>query len=94
MFNDAVRAAVDYKKNSTDFMDEVMKELEVWVTSILINKNYDFYYILFSRNPYRTGTSTLQQTIGTRASTVWKRRRTRNIGDDSCPLETLHPINY
>ncbi|XP_060063267.1 rab-like protein 2A [Ylistrum balloti] len=28
MFKDAIRAAVDYKSNSTDFMDEIMKELE------------------------------------------------------------------
>ncbi|XP_046581778.1 rab-like protein 2A [Haliotis rubra] len=28
LFKDAVRAAVDYKNNSTDFMDEVMRELE------------------------------------------------------------------
>ncbi|KAK2163029.1 hypothetical protein LSH36_87g06041 [Paralvinella palmiformis] len=29
-FRDAIRAAVAYKRNSTDFMDEVMKELENW----------------------------------------------------------------
>lgn len=28
MFKDSIRAAMDYKHNSTDFMDEVMKELE------------------------------------------------------------------
>ena len=28
-FKDAIRAAVAYKANSTDFMDEVMRELEV-----------------------------------------------------------------
>lgn len=28
-FRDAIRAAVAYKNNSTDFMDEIMKELEV-----------------------------------------------------------------
>ena len=28
-FKDAIRAAVAYKSNSTDFMDEVMRELEV-----------------------------------------------------------------
>jgi len=29
MFNDAIRAAVAYKNDSTDFMDEIMRELEV-----------------------------------------------------------------
>ena len=29
MFKDAIRAAVIYKNNPTDFMDEIMKELEV-----------------------------------------------------------------
>ncbi|WAR09015.1 RBL2A-like protein [Mya arenaria] len=28
MFNDAIRAAVAYKNDSTDFMDEIMRELE------------------------------------------------------------------
>jgi len=28
MFKDSIRAAMDYKHNSTDFMDEVMRELE------------------------------------------------------------------
>lgn len=27
-FKDAIRAAVAYKNNSTDFMDEIMRELE------------------------------------------------------------------
>ena len=29
MFKDAIRAAVAYKDDSTDFMDEIMRELEV-----------------------------------------------------------------
>lgn len=29
LFKDAIRAAVAYKNNSTDFMDEIMRELEV-----------------------------------------------------------------
>jgi len=29
MFTDAIRAAVAYKNDSTDFMDEIMRELEV-----------------------------------------------------------------
>lgn len=29
LFRDAIKAAVSYKRNSTDFMDEVMRELEV-----------------------------------------------------------------
>lgn len=28
-FRDAIKAAIAYKNNSTDFMDEVMRELEV-----------------------------------------------------------------
>ena len=28
-FRDAIKAAVAYKNNSTDFMDEIMRELEV-----------------------------------------------------------------
>lgn len=29
LFNDAIKLAVAYKQNSGDFMDEVMRELEV-----------------------------------------------------------------
>lgn len=29
LFNDAIRFAVSYKRNSRDFMDEVLQELEV-----------------------------------------------------------------
>jgi hypothetical protein len=29
MFKNAIKAAVGYKNNSTDFMDEIMRELEV-----------------------------------------------------------------
>ena len=43
MFKDAIRAAVAYKDDSTDFMDEIMRELEVSnveerFTSIKIDK--------------------------------------------------------
>lgn len=29
MFRDMIKSAVDYKQNPSDFMDEVMQELEV-----------------------------------------------------------------
>lgn len=29
LFKDAIRAAVSYKNDATDFMDEIMRELEV-----------------------------------------------------------------
>lgn len=32
MFTDAIKAAVAYKNDSTDFMDEIMRELEVSFT--------------------------------------------------------------
>lgn len=31
MFRDMIKRAVDYKQNPSDFMDEVMQELEVHV---------------------------------------------------------------
>ena len=41
MFKDAIRAAVAYKDDSTDFMDEIMRELEVSkVEEIHLNSVY------------------------------------------------------
>lgn len=36
MFRDMIKMAVDYKQNPSDFMDEVMQELEVHLSVALI----------------------------------------------------------
>lgn len=36
MFKDTIKAAVAYKSNSTDFMDEIMKELEVCFSGLCL----------------------------------------------------------
>ena len=46
MFKDAIRAAVAYKDDSTDFMDEIMRELEV---SILGEKLTSILYPLYGK---------------------------------------------
>lgn len=35
VFKDAIHLALSYKKNSSDFMDEVMRELEVCVFVVI-----------------------------------------------------------
>ena len=47
MFKDAIRAAVAYKDDSTDFMDEIMRELEV---SILGERNSHQFFNLYMVN--------------------------------------------
>lgn len=42
MFKDAIRAAVAYKDDSTDFMDEIMRELEVCNVNI---KSWDCCHV-------------------------------------------------
>ena len=42
MFKDAIRAAVAYKDDSTDFMDEIMRELEVGNVNI---KSWDCCHV-------------------------------------------------
>lgn len=32
MFREMINRAVDYKQNPSDFMDEVLEELEVWLS--------------------------------------------------------------
>ena len=36
-FREAIKLAVKYKENSTDFMDQVLRELEVLVDNVQLN---------------------------------------------------------
>lgn len=42
-FRDAIKAAQAYKNNSTDFMDEIMKELDVSLIFFLVQDNKKFF---------------------------------------------------
>lgn len=50
MFKDAIQMALSYKKNSNDFMDEVMRELEVCVclnnTLFMMIQFTDFIHVV------------------------------------------------
>ncbi|PIO22766.1 hypothetical protein AB205_0148720 [Aquarana catesbeiana] len=43
LFTDAIKLAVSYKQNSQDFLDEVMRELEVMVIPL---ESYNVYYLI------------------------------------------------
>ena len=53
MFREAIKAAVAYKENATDFLDQVMRELEVIITLCKKNCVHADFGVTYEQALYR-----------------------------------------